>query len=549
MPPLDPHPATAADRNLPVRILVVDDNPDILSGTARLLERAGYVVDQAACGAAVPPAVQTHRPDLVLLDRDLPDLDGLEVCRRIKQSAAMADTFVIIISASYTASDEQAEGLESGADGYIARPIANRELLARVSSFVRIRRLTLSLRDQARQLQEQNESLQQQRATSLTLMAEAVAARDRAETELAARTQAEAEIARINRLYHALSHVNQAIVRVATHAELFAEMCRVLVEFAQFRLAWIGIVDEATHAVNVAARHGQAQEYLEHIRVFADERAEGRGPTGTAIRENRSIVVNDFMHDERTRLWQSAGVQAGIRASAAFPIHFQGRACGALTVYAGESGFFQEREITLLEEAAADISFALEHLASEALRIKAEETLRRSQTMLMRTESIAHVGSWEWDVATDTVTWSDELFRIFQRDPAEGAPAFAEHPALYHPDDAQRLTQAVELAISQGTPYELALRAMRKDGATRLCLANGHAEMGPDHKAVRLFGSFQDITERTQAEEQMAQQLDELRRWHAVTLGREGRVGELKREINALATRLGEPPPYGTQQQ
>jgi PAS domain S-box-containing protein/putative nucleotidyltransferase with HDIG domain len=134
-------------------------------------------------------------------------------------------------------------------------------------------------------------------------------------------------------------------------------------------------------------------------------------------------------------------------------------------------------------------------------RKQADKALRSEHIMLARTEGIAHIGSWEWDIATDTVTWSDELFRIFQRDPQEGAPSFAKHPAFYHPDDMARLRQAVEAAVADGTPYELELRAIRKDGETRMCVARGVAEMAPGGRAVRLFGSLQDITERKQAEE------------------------------------------------
>jgi len=133
-------------------------------------------------------------------------------------------------------------------------------------------------------------------------------------------------------------------------------------------------------------------------------------------------------------------------------------------------------------------------------RKRAEEALRRERMMLARTESTAHVGSWEWEIATDTVTWSEELFRIFQRDPREGAPSFAEHPEIYPPDDMARLRKAVEAAVAGGTPYELELRAIRKDGETRVCAASGFAEMSPDGRAVRLFGSVQDITERKRAE-------------------------------------------------
>ncbi len=130
----------------------------------------------------------------------------------------------------------------------------------------------------------------------------------------------------------------------------------------------------------------------------------------------------------------------------------------------------------------------------------AEETLRRNQAILARTEAIAHVGSWEWDPATDTVTWSAELYRILQRDPAAGAPSFADHAQLYLPEDMQRLKCAVEAALTQGTPYELELRAIRRDGETVVLLTVGQVDIGTDKHVTRLFGSVQDVTERRAAE-------------------------------------------------
>jgi signal transduction histidine kinase len=140
----------------------------------------------------------------------------------------------------------------------------------------------------------------------------------------------------------------------------------------------------------------------------------------------------------------------------------------------------------------------------ETLRTR-ELALQLKQLMLARTERIAHVGSWEWHVATDTVKWSDELFRIFQRDPAEGAPSLAEHGALYVPEDMQRLREAVDAAVNQGLPYELELRAIRKDAAIRVCLARGQAERDAEGTVTTLFGSLQDITERKQVEAELEQ--------------------------------------------
>ena len=134
-------------------------------------------------------------------------------------------------------------------------------------------------------------------------------------------------------------------------------------------------------------------------------------------------------------------------------------------------------------------------------RKRAEAVVQRQQVMLARTEKLTHLGSWEWEIAADRVTWSDEMFRIFQLDPRAGAPRFDAHSTLYHSDDMRRLQHAVAAAVADGTPYELELRAIRQDGATRLCMARGLAEMAPDGRVTRLFGSLQDITERQQAEE------------------------------------------------
>ncbi len=136
----------------PIRILVVDNDPDILNGTARLLEKAGYSVARAASGEAALLVVEEQPPDLILLDRELPGIDGIEVCRRIRRDQTLAELMLIIVSGSYTESEEQAEGLEMGADGYITRPIANREMLARIQAFVRIQRLTSSQRHTQRRL-------------------------------------------------------------------------------------------------------------------------------------------------------------------------------------------------------------------------------------------------------------------------------------------------------------------------------------------------------------------------------------------------------------
>jgi two-component system cell cycle response regulator len=132
-------------------IVLIDDNSVSLIATARILKTQGYQLYQAETGLAGVELAREHRPDLVLSDVDLPDIDGIEVCRRIKADPDMAGTYVVLVSHSSTDSDSQSRGMEEGADGYIARPIPNRELLARVQAMLRIQAAESAVRRKARQ--------------------------------------------------------------------------------------------------------------------------------------------------------------------------------------------------------------------------------------------------------------------------------------------------------------------------------------------------------------------------------------------------------------
>ncbi len=121
-----------------LNILVVDDEPDILFATARILRSAGHRVEEAETGEQCLRMITESRPDLVLLDVMLPDRSGYEVCRQIKGNSASSGIYVMLLSGKKTTADDQSEGLEIGADGYLARPVAKRELLARVEAMARI---------------------------------------------------------------------------------------------------------------------------------------------------------------------------------------------------------------------------------------------------------------------------------------------------------------------------------------------------------------------------------------------------------------------------
>ena len=119
-----------------VRILVVDDEPDILELIRYNLTRNNYDMTGVASGEEAFASVRTSPPDLVVLDLMLPGIDGLEVCRRLKNDARTSAIPVIILSARGEEADV-VSGLELGADDYLAKPFSPRVLLARIKAVLR----------------------------------------------------------------------------------------------------------------------------------------------------------------------------------------------------------------------------------------------------------------------------------------------------------------------------------------------------------------------------------------------------------------------------
>jgi len=123
-----------------ITILHVDDNEANRYATNRMLRHAGFNVIEAATGEAALQSVAQAKPDLVILDVKLPDIDGFEVCRQIKTNPATTIIPVLHLSASFVESRDKAQGLDSGADAYLAQPVEPIELIATVKSLLRIRR-------------------------------------------------------------------------------------------------------------------------------------------------------------------------------------------------------------------------------------------------------------------------------------------------------------------------------------------------------------------------------------------------------------------------
>jgi signal transduction histidine kinase/GAF domain-containing protein len=163
----------------------------------------------------------------------------------------------------------------------------------------------------------------------------------------------------------------------------------------------------------------------------------------------------------------------------------------------------------------ANLSVAKEQLEdySQTLEVKVEERtqeLKTKEAKLQEAQKLAHLGNWEFDLEENKLTWSEEVFRIFDRDPQLLEPTVLEHKQQIHPDDLQLWLKQLEQIIRSGKSCEFELRILRPDRSVRYIFMKAQAIFDAG-KVIKLFGTIQDITERQLAQDTLRQSEAQLR--------------------------------------
>jgi signal transduction histidine kinase len=209
--------------------------------------------------------------------------------------------------------------------------------------------------------------------------------------EIAVRLSAERHLHRLNRLYRVLCETNQAIVRANDRDTLFDDICRIVVGHGEFRMAWVGLVDDESGLVKPVTWRGASNGYLDEIRIAAREEPHCLGPTGTAIREGYISVCNDMQNDTRILPWRREVQKHGFLSAAAIGLKVNFKVIGSLTIYGDQVGLFTPAIIELLKQMAMDISLALENLdRQKTLREKDQLLIQQSRQAAMG-EMIGHI--------------------------------------------------------------------------------------------------------------------------------------------------------------
>lgn len=420
-----------------IRILVVDDDAAMLEATTRILQSANYSVLGAAGAVEGLALARSDKPDLVLLDVILPDGDGRELCAAIKADPSTADCIVILLSNLKTSSEEQSEALESGADGYIARPIPNRELVARVDAYARIRR-----------------------------------------TE------------------EALHEIELKFKTVFDHA-----------------LDAIGVSKNGLH-MYVNPAYARLMGY--------DNPAELIGrPILDVIAPEMKPVLADYVAR------RSRGESA--------PTRYE-----SICLRKDGSCFATENKVSTYSFRGEIFCCVIVRDISE--RKEADRKLREAGNFYLKVLEDAPALIWRAgeDGKCDwfNSTWLEFRGRSLEEESGDGWTEGV------HPDDFEPCVRTWREAFGARKPFEMEYRLRGRDGRYMWIQDIGHPFSDISGKFSGYLGYCFDITKRKETEASLESRLDELRRWHAITLGREERILELKAEVNSLLAASGRAPRY-----
>jgi PAS domain S-box-containing protein len=314
-------------------------------------------------------------------------------------------------------------------------------------------------------------------------------------TDVTERKLADERIMRLNRLYTVLSATDKAIVRATDRETLFSEICRVAVEYGGFRLVWIGLVQEETGLVQPVAAAGMAPGYLDDMHISIRDEPAGQGQVGSAIRAGSNAVFNDFLHDPRILPWQERALAKGFLAAAAIVLKLNGTVIGTLTLYAGERDFFDAQMVELLQQMAADISFALDNLDREARRREAETKYR---ALFEESKDVIYIIA----ASKQLVDINFAGLELFGYTKEELLSLDIGSDLFFDPHERESFGKKL---FARGYVRDYEVRMKKKNGKELAVLVSGSIIRNGRGEITGYRGIIHDITKRKQLEQQLLQ--------------------------------------------
>ena len=401
----------SAKENRGWRIVIAEDSPTQAEQLRYVLETNDYQVSVANNGKEALKLVQTEKPDTVITDIIMPEMDGYELCRQIKEDSSLKSIPVVLLTALSDTADV-IKGLECGADNFITKPYSEKVLLSRIeylrlnrqmheseslqtgvkvmfsgqkyaitSDKLQILNLLISTYESAvnknreleqvqGELRRLNEELEQRVAART---AELAKANERLTLEVIERKRSEEHVRNLNEVLKALRGINQLITMEKDPERLIQKSCSLMTQKRGFLCAWILLFDRDRNYIIATISGGK------EVQSFYDQLKQNDYPAcieRILAQEDTLSICSDISSGEvgclpRQVLSEGRGLISRLE--------YEGNVYGVLSVYVPSYYSIDPEEQSLFRELAGDIAFALYNIEKEVEHRQAEEALRQSE--------------------------------------------------------------------------------------------------------------------------------------------------------------------------
>lgn len=297
---------------------------------------------------------------------------------------------------------------------------------------------------------------------------------------------------RVNRTRHVVSLVSQAIIRSYDEETLYQEVCRFLVNFGGYLMAWVGIAEETpSRLVRPVGHAGIEPNFLQALKITWANDLNRHGPTGEAIIEERPFVARNIPTDPKMEVLRKEAKLFGYRASCAFPLQFGRHGMGVLTVHSLEPDAFCFEEVALLRELAGDLAAGVVGLRERARRRRLEVETRKAEARYRSIIENSREGIFQSDLEGRLLLVNDALVRLLGY--ASQAALLAVDPPTIathmHPQDAEPTVEGM-LRAAGTEPVKARMRHQKGDWVW--VSMSVRVVEGPDGPIVE--GFIQDMT-------------------------------------------------------